>query len=158
MEHDQEYSFNTIPLQSSILCLEVTEKHCRGRRKTPITWTFVDSYRLMNAKLDKLGKALVKEGKTIKQHIGGAIVNEDSQEEVERFYAELHRNPQRYKYLFQDCTLLHRCLIAFSGMIYDMGGDIGITAPSSAMRTYRRLYMPGCVPVNPHFKWCACGT
>jgi len=156
LAHDQEYSFNAIPLQSSILCLEVTEKQKRGRRKTPLTWTFLDSYRLMNGKLEKLGKALVGEGKTPKQHIGGVIVDEESQQDVERFYAELHRNPQRYTYLHQDCTLLYRCLRTFSGMIYAMGGDIGVTAPSSAMLTYRRLHMPGFIPIHPHFRKCTC--
>jgi len=156
MAHDQEYSFNVTPLQSSILCLEVTEKRCRGKRKTPLTWTFVDSYRLMNGKLEKIGKAFAGEGKTPKQHIGGSIVDEASQEDVEKFYNELHRNPQRYTYLNQDCTLLYRCLTAFTNLIWEMGGDIGLTAPSSAMKTYRRLYMPGLIPCHPHFRTCVC--
>ena len=154
--HTEEYSFNVVPLQSSILCLEVTEKRRRGRRKTPLTWTFLDSYRLMNAGLEKLGKALVGQGKTVKQHLDGSIVDEKSKVEVERFYGTLHRNKQRYEYLRQDCVLLYRCLEEFAGMVLGVGGGLGMTAPSSAMKTFRRMHLDKWVPINACFPECEC--
>lgn len=152
MVHPSEYSFSATPLQSSILCLEVTEK----RAKRPRSWTFLDSYRLLNAPLDKLGKALTGEGKTEKFHLDGTAVDEKDSSDVERFYRELNRNPLRYEYLKQDCVLLYRCLAEFYVMVQNAGGEIGMTAPSSAMKSFRRMHMDRWVPINRHFPGCDC--
>lgn len=154
ISHSEEYSFNVVPLQSSILCLEVAKKV--ERRKTPLTWTFLDSYRLMNAPLDKLAKALLGVGKTVKCHLDGTHVNEDVQAEVERYYKTLHRNPQRYEYLRTDCVRLYDSLAAFREMITGLGGDIGMTAPSSAMKSFRRMHLDKWIPINAHFPECDC--
>lgn len=138
MAHQTEYSFNVVPLQSSILCLEVADKPAPPR-KTPRTWTFLDSYRLMNAPLEKLGQALCGEGK-IKD------VN----------FKTLHRNPRRYAYLEQDCRLLYRCIEVFYHMVQGMGGEIGMTAPSSAMKSFRRMHLDKWIPINSCFPGCDC--
>jgi hypothetical protein len=138
MDHTEEYSFNAVPLQSSILCLEVTDKP-QPPRKKPRTWTFLDSFRLMNAPLDKLGKALCGESK-----VEG--IN----------YKTLHRDPRRYEYLEQDCKLLYRCLEIFQSMVVGLGGEIGMTAPSSAMKSFRRMHLEDHVPINSCFPGCKC--
>ncbi len=140
MGHTEEYSFNVVPLQSSILCLEVSDKP-QPPRKTPRTWTFLDSYRLMNAPLEKLGQALVGEGKV-------KDIN----------FKTLHRNPNRYEYLKQDCILLYHCLETFYGMVQAMGGEIGMTAPASAMKSFRRMHLDKWIPINQHFPGCDCDT
>ncbi len=138
LSHSSEYSFNVIPLQSSILCLEVVDKPT-GRRKTSRVWTFLDSYRLMNAPLEKLGQALVGSGK---------IPNVN--------YKTLHRDPRRYEYLERDCTLLYRCIAEFYYMVQDSGGEIGMTAPSSAMKSFRRMHLDKWIPINRHLPGCDC--
>lgn len=137
LAHPEEYSFNVVPLQSSILCLEVRSK-TRGGKK-PWTWTFLDSYRLMNAPLEKLGQALVGEGK--KKDIN---------------FKTLHRDPRRYEYLQQDCILLYRCLETFYHMVQNMGGEIGMTAPSSAMKSFRRMHLDKWIPISACFPGCDC--
>jgi hypothetical protein len=155
LEHGTEFSFDVIPLQSSILRLEVRRKS--QSKKKPHTWTFLDSYRLMNTGLEKLGKVLVGEGKTVKLHSDGTEVDEKVQAEVERYYAELHFNPQRYEYLKQDTSLLYRCLEAFNLLVSRGGGEVGMTAPSSAMKSFRRMHLKDWIPINRCFPGCNCG-
>jgi len=155
LKHDTEYSFNAIPLQSSILRLEVRRK-VEGNKKNPWVWTFLDSYRLMNAPLEKLGKGLVGAGKTVKVHADGTLVNEKVVAEIQRYYNELHFNPQRYEYLKQDCQLLYRCLKEFYSRVMDAGGEIGMTAPSSAMKSFRRMHLRKWIPINRCFPGCDC--
>lgn len=167
-EHADEFTMEVVPLQSSILMLEVRSKEHPNKR-----WTFLDSFRLMPAKLDKLGKAFGIGGKTEKKHADGSTVDEDDSKEVERFYAELHKNPLRYEYLKRDCVLLYDCRNRFGQMILDMGGEVGVTAPSTAMVTFRRSFLKrehrnttpriilgsrhtldDAIPTNRHFPKC----
>lgn len=153
LQHNLEYSFDAVPLQSSILRLEVRRKaDTRGVWK----WTFLDSYRLMSAPLDKLGKGLIGVGKTVKVHADGSPVNEKDHKDVHRYYDELHRNPQRYEYLQQDCQVLYRCLDEFYGRVMNAGGEIGMTAPSSAMKSFRRMHLQKWIPINRCFPGCDC--
>lgn len=153
LEHQSEYSFDVVPLQSSILRLEVRRKSdTRGVWK----WTFLDSYRLMSAPLEKIGKGLVGAGKTVKRHADGSAVDETKQPQVHRYYSELHFNPQRYEYLRQDCVLLFRCLTEFYTRVMNAGGEIGMTAPSSAMKSFRRMHLTKWIPVNRCFPGCDC--
>jgi hypothetical protein len=138
MAHPEEYSFSVVPLQSSILCLAVSDKP-EPPRKTPRTWTFLDSYRLMNAPLEKLGLAFTGEGKV-------KDIN----------YKTLHRDPRRYDYLEQDVKLLYRCLESFYSLVTTAGGEIGMTAPSSAMKSFRRMHLEKWIPINRCFPGCKC--
>jgi len=136
LQHPEEYSFDAIPLQSSILRLEVRRK---SDKKGTWKWTFLDSYRLMNAPLEKLGKGLVGEGKV-------KDIN----------YKTLHRDPRRYEYLEQDCKLLYRCLSEFYIRVLNAGGEIGMTAPSSAMKSFRRMHLQKWIPINRCLPECGC--
>lgn len=60
MERSDRFAIEVIPVQSTVLSLEVHEKRMRRHRRK---WTFIDSLRLMNAGLDKLGKAFGLGGK-----------------------------------------------------------------------------------------------
>lgn len=60
MERSERFAIEVIPVQSTVLSLEVHEKRVRRRQRK---WTFIDSLRLMNASLDKLGKAFGLGGK-----------------------------------------------------------------------------------------------
>lgn len=154
LHHSDQFSFQVIPLQSSILCLTVRDK----TRSDKYKWTFLDSFRLMNASLEKLGHAFVGEGKTTKLHANGDVVNENNFTDVNKYYKELFRNPQRYAYLQQDCMLLYRCLDTFYNEVYQQGGDIGMTAPSTSMKLFRRVYLKKWVPTTLHFPGCGCNA
>jgi len=136
MDHGEEFSIEAIPIQSSILSITVRRKDDRqGKWK----WTFLDSFRLMNASLEKLGQALVGEGKV---------------RDID--YETLHQNSVRYDYLKQDCILLYKCLDRFYDIIINSGGEIGMTAPSTAMKSFRRMHLTKWIPINRCFPNCDC--
>jgi len=129
----------------------------------------------MNAPLEKLGQALVGESKVkepppIELGDGWWFVHpitgvakgpyKDKQKALHAqnhmFYATLHRNPRRYAYQEQDCRLLFNCLETFYGMVQNMGGEIGMTAPSSAMKSFRRMHLDKWIPINSCFPGCDC--
>lgn len=60
VERQSEFTIELTPVQATVLCLQVIEKRMRRRQRR---WMFLDSLRLMNASLDKLGKAFGLGGK-----------------------------------------------------------------------------------------------
>lgn len=118
--------WDMVPTQSTIQVLDV------WRKKEPkVKWRFLDSFRLMPAGLDKLGKAFGFEGK-IK-------IDLNTPEKSSEWHA----------YLEQDCRLLYQVLTRFHDLIeHTIGGEVGITAPSTAMRTFRRKYLKKALPRN----------
>jgi hypothetical protein len=123
----RRYRWQIIPVQSTTLCLEVWKEGSEG------SWRFLDSARLMPASLEKLGKTF---------GLGGKVPDVD--------YATLHLDPRRYEYLERDCRLLYVCIERFRTMIEGLGGEVGMTAPSTAMATYRRAFQR--VPLQTHVK------
>lgn len=139
LEHESRFRVEVVPLQSSVLMLTVVDKESNPKR--PSKWTFVDSLRLMSSSLDKLGKAF---------GLGGKV------EDVN--YDTLHLDPRRYEYLRRDCELLYACLGKFYSMIHEIGGNVGVTAPATAMLTFRRRFLKKPIPINQHFEGCKCET
>ena len=60
LERQDRYRLEVTPVQATVLCLEVMEK---TENREPRKWIFIDSLRLMNAGLDRLGKAFGLGGK-----------------------------------------------------------------------------------------------
>lgn len=147
LENADKYAMEVVPVQSTILCLECYNRNANSDKKYREQWKFIDSYRLMNASLDKIGIAFGLGGKS-------KISESGNDEDESKAYETLHLNPKRYDYLKRDCTLLYDCLSKFYSLIYDLGGDIGITAPASAMLTYRRKFQTRPYPVNRHIPNC----
>lgn len=58
------------------------------------------------------------------------------------------------KYNNQDCKVLHKSLIAFHTLIEGLGGEVGITAPSTSMKLYRRAFLKTWIHRNQHFPGC----
>jgi len=122
-----------IPSQSSILMMEVL--HHGGNNK----WLFLDSARTLPDSLDNLGKCFVGKSKI----------------EV-KDYATLHLDPDRYRYLEQDCRLLYDVLEEYFNLLYDkLKGQAGVSAASTALKTYRTSYqdkvLPGIEPETAAF-------
>jgi hypothetical protein len=131
-----EFSYRIVPMQSSIQVLKVTE------RSTGYAWTFLDSVRLFPMTLDQAAKSFGYEGKL-------------------RHDLNLHEgDPSWEPYLERDCKALYQCLSEFQELIlHKLGGELGITAPSTAMKLYRRSYMgrgkaPAMIPQHRHHKGC----
>jgi hypothetical protein len=114
------YRFRLVPVASSIQLLDVW--HIRHK----CVWRFVDSYKLMPSALDKLAKTFGLGGK-VKQDLN------------------LHEeDPSWSKYLKGDCTKLYGVLEKFHYYIEEvLGGEVGITAPATSMKLYRRRFLKG---------------
>lgn len=134
--HVAEFSYVIVPIQSTIQMMKVTE------RSSKQCWTFLDSMRVLPMGLDKAAKALGYEGKL-------------------NHCLDMHEDDPRWvPYLKQDNVALYNTLTRFQEIIKDeMGGELGITTPSTAMKLFRRRYMghgktPAMIEQHRHFKEC----
>jgi hypothetical protein len=111
------YDFTIIPIASSILLLSVVVP---GHQK-PIR--FVDSLKLMPGSLEKLAKSFGVPGK-LKHDL------------------DLFEYDSRWEsYVKQDCVALYRVIDSFRHLVeHDLGGEVGVTLPATAMKLYRRRY------------------
>jgi hypothetical protein len=131
-----EYAWKVIPVASSIQVMTVQH------RASKQTWKFLDSFRLLPMSLDQASKSFGFAGKLVHDL---NMVEDD---------------PRWEKYLERDCKALYEALEQFQTLLTDkLGGEMGITAPSSAMKLYRRKYMghgktPALIPQHRHFKEC----
>ena len=150
LDHQDRFRLELTPLNSSILILTVHSKSDRHAK-----WTFIDSYRLMSAKLDAIGKAFGLGQKVKIYECSCDPKKEDCERCQSAAYETLQSNPKRYEYLERDCKLLYSCLERFYELIYSVGGDIGITAPSTSMLTFRRRFLNHDIPINRHFIGCS---
>jgi hypothetical protein len=120
------FKFSLIPVASSIQVLDVW-REANGTKT--LTWRFLDSYRLIPTSLDKAAKSFGLPGKL---HHDLALPESD---------------PAWNAYLKQDCVQLYEVLAKFHDYIVNvLGGEVGITAPSTAMKLYRRKYLPHSIP------------
>ena len=132
----EEFSYKIIPIQSTIQVLKVTE------RNTNTTFTFLDSIRLLPMSLDKAAKTFGFPGKLTHS-------------------LEIEENHKSWEnYVRRDCEALYESLNQFQHLITDrLGGEMGITSPSTSMKLYRRRFMghgktPAIIPQHRHFKSC----
>lgn len=146
-EHRDEFGFRVVPVQSSIQLLEVwrlpLDESGEHDPEGEITerWSFVDSMKLIPYGLDKACTAFKVENK--KQH------NLDLHED----------DPSWGEYLFQDCKSLALVMLRFYQLIWDLGGEVGITTASTAMKLFRRKFLgqngtPNKIARYSHWKDC----
>jgi hypothetical protein len=120
------FKFSLIPVASSIQVLDVWKDSPEGNVRK---WRFLDSFKLIPTALDKAAKAFGLEGK-LKHDL------------------KLHENDPAWScYLKQDCLELYRVLEKFHHYIVNvLGGEVGMTAPSTAMKLFRRKYLQHSLP------------
>jgi hypothetical protein len=148
----RRYSFKIVPVQSKIQSLEVwrhdasrlrnTEQERRDADKKDKkrfgTWRFLDSFRILPMGLDKLAKSF---------GLGGKVEHDLNLDE---------QHPDWDTYLRGDCEKLWRIVERFKNLIRDMGGDVGITAPATAMKLLRMRFLrqDDLIYRNIHFPDC----
>jgi hypothetical protein len=132
MRVGQDYGlqFCIIPVASSIQVLDIWMPHASDQAfKKHNVWRFLDSYRLMPMSLAKAAKAFGMEGKL--------ATDLDMPED----------DPRWVPYNKQDCVLLYDVLKRYHHYIETvLGGEVGITAPSTSVKLLRRKYMKRAVP------------
>lgn len=134
-EHRDTFSFEIASVQSRIQRLDVWP---RFRKKKDGFWSFLDSVSLLPMSLGKIGKTFCPD-RTQKGKMPEADESDERWDEYNR----------------DDCIVLREGLLAFHRLIAQLGGEVGVTAPATAMKLFRRKYMgKQWIFRNAHFKNC----
>lgn len=124
-------TFELIPVGNSRL-LSIHVKP-RGSQKWG-GWKFVDSLRTLPMGLDKAGQAFEVGGK----NMGELVCKDGSPFSLEAPESE----PSWIPYNERDCVLLFNVLERAHDIVeQEFGGEMGLTAPATAMKTFRRSFL-----------------
>lgn len=154
----RKYLVDIIPIGSTVISFSVIEidpghhrkwcedKKCRGcqprkSNKRELKWTFVDSARLMPLPLEDIGKVF---GTTKKVKLAMS-------------YDELAQESNRQTmthYLKVDCLSLYDAVDKMQRTINNLGGQLGITLPSTALDIFRRSHQREDIHTNRHYRRC----
>jgi hypothetical protein len=122
MKHRKLLRFEIVSTQARIQRLDIW---ATGQSKRRGFWSFLDSVSLLPMTLDKIGKTFCpKTAQKMSQDFGA---HED--------------DPSWEVYNRMDCVVLRKGLHAFHKLIESLGGEVGITAPATAMKLFRRKFM-----------------
>jgi len=134
-EHRDTFSFEIASVQARIQRLDVWP---RFKKKKEGFWSFLDSVSLLPMSLGKIGKTFCPD-RTQKGKMPEA-------DEWDERWDEYNRD---------DCVVLREGLLAFHRLIAQLGGEVGITAPATSMKLFRRRYMKKqWIFRNAHFHRC----
>ncbi len=125
------FRFCAIPAGKSggIQILDIWKVDAKGKKTGKGKWRLLDSVKLIPLSLAKACKTFKLPGK-------------------DDLPLETHEYDRRWEeYNQQDCVALWNVLEKFHGLVEDgLGGEVGITAPSTAMKTFRRKYLGNQIP------------
>ncbi len=119
---EQGYTFSIIPAGRSgaIQILDIK----KGKNRRAKSWRFLDSMRLIPISLAKAAATFQLPGKT----------------DLPMTTHEDHADWRVYNE--QDCIALWSVISRFTTLVQEqIGGEIGVTAPATAMKTFRRRYL-----------------
>lgn len=135
--HSDEFGFEIVPVQSSIQSLRVWRLPDDPEDPIRERWEFLDSMKLLPMGLERACQTFGLPGK----------VEHD---------LHMHESDERWSvYLKQDCLALATVMSLFYDMVENkLGGEVGMTAPSTSMKLFRRKYLKGKVPRHVHWTKC----
>jgi len=122
-KHMDEFMFEVVPVQSSIQKIEVWRIPDDPDEPIKDRWTFLDSMKLLPMGLDRACKTFGLPGKV------------DHDLNMDEF------DPRWSVYLKQDCIALAEVLHKTDDLISKLGGEVGMTAPSTSMKLFRREFL-----------------
>lgn len=123
-QHNDEYGFEVIPVQSSIQAIKVWRIPEDPDDPIKDRWTFLDSLKLFPKSLAEMLKTFDLPGKVTHD----LNMHED--------------DPHWSVYLKQDCIGLAEGLLKIHDLVENkLEGEVGMTAPSTSMKIFRRRYL-----------------
>jgi len=141
-DHLDEFGFEVVPVQSSIQVIRVWRLPEGPEDPIRDRWEFLDSIKLLPMGLERACKTFGLPGK----------VEHD---------LNMHEEDERWSiYLKQDCIALATVLAMFYDMVENkLGGEVGMTAPSTSMKLFRRRFLgrdgtPNKIPRHAHWPTC----
>ncbi len=139
--------FDVIERNSGLHAAECVDPRCKGCDKTNpdgkrrMRWTFVDSVRLMPLPLNEVGEAF---------GLGRKVDLKISYDEL----AKPTNEPTMAHYLEVDCKLLHSALVKMQVVVNDLGGQLGVTLPATALDLFRRKFLKDDIHTSRHSAVC----
>lgn len=141
--------FEISAVQSRIQRLDVWPV---GLSQAKLSWTFLDSFSILPLGLRQIGEDL----------LGGDLKTLPAVKDAESLAStkgkidlNLHESdPAWHTYNKADCTVLYLALHRYHELIEKLGGEVGVTAPATSMKLFRRRYQKAPIPRNRHFKDC----
>lgn len=121
--HLDEFSFEVVPVQSSIQVIRVWRLPDSPEDPIRERWEFLDSMKLLPMGLDRACQTF---------GLGGKVQHDLNMHEDD---------PQWSVYLKQDCIALSDVLLRLYTMVEQLGGEVGMTAPSTSMKLFRRRFL-----------------
>ncbi len=150
LKHRKELRFEVTSAGGRIQKLEI--EPCGGKGpKSSLKWVFLDSAALIPLSLQKIGKDIlggVDELPSVKnaKELASQKLNHD---------LNLPEDDEGWTtYVRADNEVLYLALHRFIELFQDLGGSIGITAPSSSMKLFRRRFQKRKINRNRHFDKC----
>jgi hypothetical protein len=133
--HTEELDFEISGPESRIQRMDVWP---RGSDPKKVGWSFLDSVSILSMSLRAAGKTFLN--------------RDEGKIDLDLNLPEKH--PAWLEYNKRDCEVLHGAIEVFNNRVVALGGEVGITAPATAMNLFRRVYLKRPVSRNKHFSSC----
>ena len=133
-----DYPFKIVCQGSRIIQLKIYqnknyEKNVESRNST----TLIDSFPLLKSSLDKLTKDFKVEHQKL-----NFMDKPDQERDYEYLYKLYKQKDKRFDdYLKHDCLGLYEVLDKFINLIYERGGDVGLTTASTSLKTFKKSFL-----------------
>lgn len=130
----RDLQVSLVPLgNSGLLAIDVWKTKKKWQR-----WRFVDSVRLLPMSLDQATKTFAPKARKYQDQSGAVVLNRQG----EPFSInEPEDDPGWIPYNEADCRSLYEALDHVHDLVEILGGEVGLTAPSTAVKTFRRSYL-----------------
>lgn len=133
-----DYPFKLICQGSRIIQLKIyqNKKYLENKESRNST-TLVDSIPLLKSSLDKLTKDFKVEHQKL-----NFMDKPDEERDYEYLYKLYKQKDKRFDdYLKHDCLGLYEVLDKFIKLIYERGGDVGLTTASTSLKTFKKSFL-----------------
>lgn len=143
VKRERDLQIGIVPLGGSgLLAVDVWKTAKKWQR-----WRFVDSVRLLPMTLDAAAKAFGV-GRKSTEDDGSAILDQFGNPFTIQCPED---DPGWVPYNRRDNVLLYQTIERVHDLVeLEFGGEVGLTAPSTAIKTFRRAYLPKAIPREVH--------